>query len=196
MKKIIIVFVSGVLYTSLISNYVNAQKATDISFVAPKIIKANSSEEGNKTTKGSTVDPVDKSAIKMMEANLKAAKANLRVTTHFSKNFKNASAVTWNTEEEFIVAKFAIGEKSSKVVYDKRGNWLYNITTFHEDQMPGDIRSLINEEYNGYTISMVQEINKGGITVYVVYLEDYNSYKQILVCNDELTVYKEFEKSK
>lgn len=75
-------------------------------------------------------------------------------------------------------------------------NFFFVSPTFHEDQMPGDIRSLINEAYNGYCTSMVQETNKGGITVYVVYLEDCKSYKQILVCNDELTVYKEFEKSK
>jgi len=196
MKKIIIVFVSGVLYASLITNQVNAQRASDASFVDPKIINSGSSDGGKKIAENTAIDPGDKSAIKEMEANLKAAKVNLKVTAHVNKNFKNISGLSWNTEEKVIVATFKMNEKPTRVVYDKKGHWLYTITTFREDQMPGEIRSLVKEAYSGYTISLVHEISQGDITLYSVQLEDCTSYKQVLVYQGEITVYKEFEKSR
>jgi len=62
--------------------------------------------------------------------------------------------------------------------------------------MPGDTRSLVKSGFNGYTISLVQEVTRGNTTLYKVHLEDASGYKKILVHNDEITVYEEYDKSK
>ena len=192
----IMILVSGVLFTSLITSYATAQKATDISFAASKTGNKSGLGESEKTAVSNAIVNNDETALKEMKANLKVAKANLKVTNHHEKNYKNVSGLKWNSEEKVIVATFKMNDKSARVVYNKRGNWLFTIITYNEAQMPQDIRSLVKANYGGYSISMVQEISQGDVTLYKVHLEDCNSLKQILVHNNEITVYEEFTKSR
>lgn len=196
MRKIIMVLLSGVIYTSLITSNANAQGATHISFADLNADDKTARAAGDKTALTNSFDPVDKTAIKEMEVNLKAAKARLKVNNHLSKNFKNVSNLSWNSEEKAIIATFKMNEKSARVVYNKRGNWLYTIITYPEDQMPQDTRSLIKENYSGFTISVVKEISQGGINLHLVYLEDCATFKQIIVYNGEMTVYQDLQKSR
>ncbi len=192
----IMILVTGVLFTSLITSYATAQKATDISFAASKTGINNGLAESEKTAVSNAIVNNDETAFKEMKANLKAAKANLKVTNYLDKNFKNVSGLKWNSEEKVIVATFKMNDKSARVVYNKKGNWLFTITTYNEAQMPQDIRLLVKANYGGYSISMVQEVSQGDVTLYKVHLEDCSSIKQILVRNNEITVYEEFAKSR
>ena len=196
MKKTTIMLVAGITCTSLIFNYAVAQVASNFSRpVKPGIsliLPANQTlalADGN--------NPIDKNALKEMKANLKAAKAQLKITTGFSKRFKNATAVIWNNEEKAIVANFKEDGQSTRVVYDKKGNWIYTIVTyFNEELLPQNVRKLVHANYFDFNITLVQEINQGGVLVYSVQIEDDRQFKQVLVCNDEITLYKEFTKSK
>ena len=192
----IMILVTGVLFTSLITSYATAQKATDISFAASKTDINNGLAESEKTAVSNAIVNNDETAFKEMKANLKAAKANLKVTNYLEKNYKNVSGLKWNSEEKVIVATFKMNDKSARVVYNKKGNWLFTITTYNEAQMPQDIRLLVKANYGGYSISMVQEVSQGDVTLYKVHLEDCSSIKQILVRNNEITVYEEFAKSR
>lgn len=196
MKKIIMVLVCGVLYTSLTTSPANAQKASDIAFADATVAKKSSLAEAEKKVAANAVSPEDETSKKEKKANLRAAKANLKVTNHFNKNFKDVSDLTWSDEEKATVATFKINEKSARIVYDKRGNWLYSIINYQEDQMPANIRSLVKSAYKGFSISLVQEVSQNDITLYKIHLEDCNSLKQILVYNDEITVYEDYTKSK
>jgi hypothetical protein len=183
MKKIIIVLVCGMLYTSASINQATAQKATNASFETP-------------TIEGQSGESADKASASRSEADLKAAKVNLKVTNHLSKQFRNMSNLKWSTEEKVIVATFKIDEKSGRVVYNKKGNWLYSIITYTEDQMPKEVKFLINDAYPGYNITLVHEITQGSTFLYDVFIEDSSHLKQILVQDQDLTVYKEYTKSK
>lgn len=184
---------TGVLYTSLFTGSATAQSTADVSFSAEKIDKKTNSAE---TDKPGAITPADKTSVKELDANLKAAKVNMKVTSHLNRNFKNVSDLTWNTEEKVIVARFKLDEKTGRVVYDKKGHWLYSVITFQEEQMPQNIRSLVRNSYNGFTISLVQEISQGDITLYKVYLENPTSLKHILVYDNEITPYEDFTKSR
>jgi len=196
MKKIIMILLSGVFYTLLITSNATAQRATNITFPIPGTDNKNGSAGDDKIVAGNAIDPAAKAAIKDMEANLKAAKVTLKVTSHLSKNFKNVSGLTWNTEEKAIIASFKMDDKSARVVYNKRGNWLFTIINYSEEQMPREVRSLVKDSYGEFTITLVQEVRQGGITLYKVHLEDNTHIKQVLVYNGEITVYGDFIKSK
>lgn len=192
MKKLLMLLVTGALYTWVITNYASAQAVSNISYPVPATVSAY--EEKPALTHA--VDPIDKTVLKEMKANLRAAKASLKITNDFSKHFKNARDVKWNTEEKAIIATFKKDDKSTRVVYDKKGNWVYTIITYYEDQMPADIRALVKSAYNDFTISLVHEISQGGYNIYKVHLEDSTRLKQVLVYNNEITVYNEFTKSR
>jgi len=194
MKKIIMVLVSGVLYTSLTIGNATAQKVTDISFAALKIDYKIDSVSDDNLVAGNAIDPANKIALKGMKASLKEVKYNFKVTNHINSNFKNISNLLLSSADNLTIAKFKMNDKSAKVVYDKKGNWSYTMLTYHEDQMPKDIKSLIKDNYKGFTISLIHEIKQPDITCYMIYLDEETSFKHVLVYNDEIIKDESFNK--
>ena len=191
MKKLIMILVSGVVYTSLITGYATAQKATNAAFAAPPVANTAAASEDEK----SAVDPTDKAAVNEMKARLKAAKVNLKITNDLEKNFKNISNVQWHSEEKVTVAHFNMGEKSARVVYDKKGNWLFSVITYYKEQLPKDIAAIVKADYGEFDITLVQEISQGSVAgLYKVFLETCSRQVQILIYNNEITVYGDFQK--
>jgi len=167
--------------------YLNAQNSAGSSY-------APDSPEGIPLVNPGADEKPGKASIKAMKANLKAAKANLRCTDHFNSNYKGATNVKWATEENVIVATFKMGELLSRSVYDKKGICLYTVLNYYEDGLPDDIKQLVKKDYSNLNISLVQEILQDDVKVYDVHLEDEKNIKQVLVCNGEITPYKEFKK--
>jgi len=194
MKKIIMILICGAFSTLFMTNSTLAQKPTNNAVPTSESVNPTVAEESETTGTGNSVDPVDKTKIRQIKANLKSAKANLKITNHFSANFKKVSNPVWVTEEDAIVATFKIAEKSSRVVYDKKGKWLFTVVTYSEDQLPREIRSLVKAKYRKFNIKLAQEISQGDIIIYKVFLDDGSTLKHVLVHNDEVTVYAEFAK--
>lgn len=196
MKKFIFNLASGIIFNAFSVSIVVGQSVNNISIPASVNVNTTAFADGVKTAAPNIIDPVDKTTVKEIKANLKAAKAEMRVTSHLNKNFKTVSDLKWRAEENLIVATFKMNAKSARIVYSKSGRWLYSVITYNEDQLPLQIRSLVNANYNGYTITLVQEISQENITMHLVHLEDCSSIKQILVYDNEITVYGAFTKSK
>jgi hypothetical protein len=196
MKKLLMLLVTGVTYTSLITNPVAAQVASTISYpIAAGGAGANADEE--KPAVKNNVEAIDKTTLKEKRAELKAAKASLKISNDFNKNFSGAGDVKWNTEEKAIIATFKKDERSTRVVYDKSGSRVYSIVTyFNENLMPAEARAKVKSAYEDFDITLVQEIYQSGILVYLVHLEDARNFKQVLISGDEITMYREFKKSK
>ncbi|MEO6719569.1 MAG: hypothetical protein ABIN67_04345, partial [Ferruginibacter sp.] len=91
---------------------------------------------------------------------------------------------------------FKVGELSSRCVYDRTGNWRHTVLNYYEDDLPDYITSMVKNAYKHLNISLVQEILEGDVRVYEIHLENDTTLKQILVCNGEITEYKNFKKSK
>jgi hypothetical protein len=196
MKKLIQIFVGGVVYTSFLITNVQAQKASHAVFETPPV-STIPVEEPIQFMPGNAVDPIDKTAIKEKKAELKAAKTNLRINNYMAKNFKEISDLKWSTEEKVIIARFSMKEKSARVIYDKRGHWLYSIITYHEDQLPAAVKSLVKNTYEDFDITLVQEISQGNIReIYKVFLESPGRLKQVLVYEGDITVYEDLKKAR
>ena len=195
MKNIKIILMATVILISVNKGNANAQNKSDISFtsnisnnkISLPIIKRSDLEN--------RVVPIDKNSIKEMKANLRAAKIKFRVNSNFENSFKDVIQVDWEFNNQGIVADFKMKDRTGRAFYSKKGNPLSSIVTYSELEMPEHIKTLIKESYEHFGITMVQEIRKGIDLVYLVYLEDNVSCKQIIVCGDDLTVYMEYEKS-
>lgn len=196
MKKIIMLLLSGVVYASCFTNNAAAQKATHISFPHPKTVNTGADEGIKADANNNVLDPVDKATIKAIKADLRAAKANLKITKDLNKNFTDVSDLAFNSEGKIIVATFKMKNKSARVVYDKKGNQLYTIINYQEDQLAENIRSLVMANYKSFAITLVQEVTQGNVHLYKVFLEDSKRLKQILVCDNEIIVYRDFSKNR
>lgn len=201
MKKIFSGLLYGIIiYSSFVSNAKAQMSLVSISSSKTKAITALTSVSEEKTA-GDEKATVSKDNIKETKANLKAVKANLKAmkanfkaTENFKKKFKDAPDVKWLVEEQVISASFNRDGIKTRVIYNKRGNWVHTISWCDENKMPKDITSLIRSNYPNYTITGMHEIIESDVIFYIVYLEDENSLKQITVYNGELNVYKAFTK--
>ncbi|MDO9374394.1 MAG: hypothetical protein Q7T76_08245 [Ferruginibacter sp.] len=190
MKKITMMFVSAVTIASLVTTQTNAQEATDATYA----INFTPSKKPGNAGEGKYNLADNQATVKELTANLKSAKINLKVTNYVTRNFSNVSDLRFQTEKNLIIARFNTGAKSSRVVYDDKGNWLYSITNYSAEHLPNNIRSLVNRSYGKYTITMVQEVSQGDVNLHKIHLEDARTIKHILVNNDEITEYADFKK--
>lgn len=198
MKKIISNLLIAAIITSLVAGKSTAQNQSGIFSSASS--KENSSsfseDESAKNVNRVIDDKSGKKDIKLLRANLKAARANFKAVSDFNRNYKNASDVLWNTEANAIVVSFKVGALISRSVYDKAGSRLYTVLNYYEDELPDQIRQLVKRSYKNLNISLVQEILQNDMQVYKIQLEDDTTIKQILVFDGEITDYKSFNKSR
>lgn len=191
----------GIISTSIIVSNARAQMSlADISSSKTKTISALSSMSEDKTSGDEKIivnkDNIkeSKANLKTIKINLKALKANFKATESFKKEFKDGSDVKWLVEKDAISASFNRDDIQTRVIYNKRGNWVHTISYCGESKMPKAIRSLIRSNFPDYNITGMNEIKEGDMTFYLFYLEDETSYKQISVYNGELNVYRELQK--
>ncbi|MEO6730378.1 MAG: hypothetical protein ABIN01_04120 [Ferruginibacter sp.] len=196
MKKVLMIVVSGVIYASAVTSPVAAQTATNSSYAAQVNVDKNEFLEFTKPKENTVADPLNKTAVKDMKANLKEAKAKLKATSNFSNRYQDVSDVKWYAEEKAIVSSFKMQGKSGRSVYNKKGSWIFTIITYYKDQLPQQEKSLVEDSYPDFEITLVQEIHQGTEKVYVVHLESITRLKQILISDNEITPYRDFTKQK
>jgi hypothetical protein len=194
MKKINSVFACMVIFTMAYTNNSNAQGGKDFNLANASETRQAASVAVPENALSST-NVIDKPTVKQLKAQLKEAKINSRVISYVNNNFKDVSKLRiFMQDNEPVMARFTMHNKSARIQFDKKGNWIYSIIDYQEDDLPAAVKSLVRDSYKDFSITLVQELIQGGITCYKVFLENCRSYKQILVNNDEMVVYKEFEK--
>jgi hypothetical protein len=202
MKKIFSGLISGIIFYSAIVSNVKAQMSlASMSTSKTAAFPALASVQGDKSLVDEKIAvskdnlKETKADLKNAKANLKAVKANFKAFENFKKNFAGGADVKWAFENDVISASFNRDNIQTRVIYNKRGNWVHTISYFPESRIPKKIKSLIRSNYPDYNINGMNEINEGNITFYMINLEDDTSYKQVSVYNDQMEVYKEFKKS-
>jgi hypothetical protein len=127
---------------------------------------------------------------------------NVKVVRHFSKSFKLAENVHWFTVSDGLMAYFTENGIKTRSGYDKKGNWLYNLRTYTEEYLPREVRTQVKTVFydfsiscvKEFSISCVKEITNARQIIYVVLIEDKNSFKNIRVCDEEMEVAEELIK--
>ncbi len=133
-----------------------------------------------------------KEAAKAEKAAAKLNKANFKAAKDFTKQFESQANAQWVVEDKAITAFFKNEDVKTRVVYDKKGNWIHTIADYGESKMPADIRRTVKREYYDHAITQVQEIKEGNITFYVVHLRDGKNFKKVGVYDGDINVIEDF----
>lgn len=122
-------------------------------------------------------------------------RADNKVSRYVAGHFKNISGLRIsNLKEGAIVAEFSMAGKAARVVCDKKGNRIYTIITYSENELPAEVKQLVHDEFKGFSITLVQEISQREVNCYKIFLEDRSSLKEVFVYNGEITIDKELVK--
>ncbi len=121
---------------------------------------------------------------------------NSKAVRNFVRSYKNVSNEKWYGLRDGFVAKFTLDEINYLIAYDKKGGWLHTIRTYHENELPQDVRHLVKSSYYDYNIMLAQEIETplNGIT-YIIHMEGKTNWINLRVCSGEMEEWQKFNKS-
>jgi hypothetical protein len=128
---------------------------------------------------------------------IKVTKVNIKAVRHFMRSYKNILDAKWYTTEGGFTAIFLSKGISTKVVYDAKGRWFYNLLSYTEADPPSDIRHMAKSKYYAYDIFGFHQFEfKDNKTVYLISMIDKQSDMITLkICNGEMTNITELEKN-
>ena len=107
---------------------------------------------------------------------------NARAFDDFRIRFKNVDNAMWFVDSKGgFTSYFVQGGYGSRVLYDKKGRWLYSLINYGEDKLPREVRAAVKSVYYDMTISVVEEIRSNENTQYIISLEDKSNIKVIRV---------------
>ena|SRR5438874_959581 len=110
-----------------------------------------------------------------------------KVTENFSKMFSDATNIKWTSDGRVERVYFEGKGKATRAAFNKKGQFLYSVTTYKEELLPQDVLLMVKQTYYGKGIFGVTEVNALGKTAYLIILEDKTSWLHIKVLDGEMT---------
>ena len=111
-----------------------------------------------------------------------------KVVRNFLRSFGNLSDVKWYKTDEGLAAYFTEDSIKTRVFYSISGNYQSMLRQYYENKLNKEIRYLIKNKYDGFSIYYVNEINADGITIYFVKIENKTSWKTIRIVDTEMEI--------
>jgi hypothetical protein len=185
MKKYFFALVAGFIPALATTNTAVAQNSNTVAVLhndaqMEKIYKAEVAAE-----------PAKSNTVSLASVNTKALK-------NFNKSYKNAGDANWHITDEGFMVRFNTDNVKNSIFYNKKGYWTGSLKTYDESKMAKDLRTMIKREYFDFSIYQVQEVltmqSEGLLPTYVIYMEDKNSYKTLLVYDNDIKEWQNFIK--
>ena len=118
---------------------------------------------------------------------------NSKVLKSFHRNFKMEAPVQWSTDEQYYLAYFVKEGVQHRVTYHKNGKMVQTMKIYSAKHLNNDVRSQIEEAYDGYDITGVTELSLNSDIVYFVNIESRRKVKQVVAYEGELMVRNQFD---
>jgi hypothetical protein len=126
-------------------------------------------------------------AIRKAGGSLPAAAPNEKAENMFKKMFGNGTNVSWAPENKGqSLVYFETPGRTNRASFDKKGNLVYTISSYREEQLPQDVLLRVKGTYFGRSIFCVTEVNYDGKTAYLIVLEDKTTWLHIKIVGDEM----------
>ena len=121
---------------------------------------------------------------------------NARAIRDFQGRYKKVINAMWFSDPKGgYISYFVRDGYGDRVIYDKKGVWLYSLIIYSENKLPQDIRVMVKSIYFDLAITLVEEIQSIEGVTYVVYLEDKSTIKVVKIDNEgEMKVLQDLSK--
>jgi len=128
-------------------------------------------------------------------AKLTSNKFSANAIRNFAKDFKEVAEPSWGESYQGYTASFSKNGIQSRIIYDRRGEWVSTIRYYGKDNLPSDIRQIIESDFGDYSIFIVTEVAVEDNVAYFVTLEDSKYFIRVKVLNGEMTVLEKTNKA-
>ena len=108
------------------------------------------------------------------------------VVIAFHKRFSNAENVSWFNVNKKFGADFKINDLKYRVLLNRKGRLMYQITCGKEKLLPVDIRKLVKSNYVEFLITATFLVEEANRKIWVINLEDESRYVMVRFENNEM----------
>ncbi|MES1214470.1 MAG: hypothetical protein ABUT20_03050 [Bacteroidota bacterium] len=173
MKRILSVLLADILLCSSVTTTSHAQ--------------INASSFPRKESPELTTPKINGTLLKPQEVNIKAVR-------DFMKSFTKAEDINWYKAEGGFMVYFKQDGFKDMGAYDLNGNWIYNILSYPASNLPRTIRRQVKSTYYDCSVLWINEITMPDKLIYIVHMEDNESFINLRVCDDEMDIIEEYKK--
>lgn len=117
---------------------------------------------------------------------------NPKAVKDFKKTFKGVRDEQWYGMQDGWRVNFQVDHVIYRVDYNKKGYWLHTVRCYGDDRLIDEVKALVATNYPDYIIRLVEEIDAGYTTSYIIHLEGKAYWINLAVCDTE---FRELEKS-
>jgi hypothetical protein len=114
---------------------------------------------------------------------------------NFWKMFGEPENEKWSSLSGGSLAQFDRQGKAYRVIFDKRGNWVYTLKQYTEKELPAGVRARVKSVYYDYPIGWVKEVDQLQQVVYLIHIENEQEWKTIRVSEDEMEEAESYSKT-
>ena len=118
---------------------------------------------------------------------------NAKAVREFTKTFKAVMDEKWYTTSSGLVASFNKNGVNTEVYYNKKGIWLYNFLTYHEEHLPRELDEMIKSSYPDYDIFAAYEYQIEDGPVHIIKLKNCKTFKTVLVIDGTMKVIEDYK---
>ena len=159
--------------------------ATDTADAQPATLSTNQ----NAATPGSN------SVARTNENGAASFAVNARAIKDFQKKFHDVKDESWSsTSDGGDVAELTSDFIKTVVAFNHKGVWQYTMRYYDEKKLPHDVRATVKSIYYDYDISGGIELLFEDQDVYLVYVQDEENHKTVMVNDEGLTEIQSFKR--
>src|SRR5262245_43759677 len=78
---------------------------------------------------------------------IKATRVNIKSARHFARSHENTPGVKWFKSDGGYIANYPSNGMNTRIVYDDKGHWFYNVHSYPEAKMDFNIRDLVKSKF-------------------------------------------------
>ncbi|HTS45130.1 MAG TPA: hypothetical protein VMH01_12090 [Puia sp.] len=119
---------------------------------------------------------------------------NAKAVRDFSKNYKGISDEKWFKVSNGFVSEFKTGDVANMAAYSLNGKWQFTISYYNENKLDASIRAIAKSMYYDFSITLVEEIHTPEKTLYVIHMQDENTWKNVWISDEEIISEDNFNK--
>lgn len=119
-----------------------------------------------------------------------------KVAKNFSEQFKTAIDPCIATLQDGFIVKSEIDGHKITSAYNKKGNWVYTVEGYSTNSLDKNIIETAMPYYPKYFITAMEKVNEPrNASVYLVHIENVDSFKTLRVKNGTVEVVQDISKA-
>lgn len=130
------------------------------------------------------------------DVSAKTVTVNIKVQKAFTRAYGVNASQNWiAVDKNFLNSFYADGIRTN-TLYSRNGYLIYSIVYGTEEQLPGNLKEMVKDNYCNYDITSVTEVKENNRHIWVVQLQNSKEVITARIEDDEIEQVQQFNKVK